>query len=95
MAAKSKTLKSYFVQVLLFSSLIPFLASVFLLWTYIANSNEKINLANNQLKRSYDLEIISSFHKIQSAINIVAQSEELNAYFNSTIDTETENHENL
>jgi signal transduction histidine kinase len=95
MVAKSKTLKSYFIRVILLSSLIPFFVSVSLLWNFISNSNEKINLANNQLKRSYDLEIIDSFHKIQSSANIVAQSEELKSYFDSTIDTESKNHEDL
>ena len=95
MVAKSKSLKSYFILVILFSSLIPFLVSVILLSNFISNSNEKIILANSQLKKSYDLEIIDSFHKVQSALNIVAQSEELKAYFNSTIDTEIKNREAL
>ena len=95
MVAKSKTLKSYFIRVILLSSLIPFFVSVSILWNFISNSNDKINLANNQLKRSYDLEIIDSFHKIQSSANIVAQSEELKSYFDSTIDTESKNREEL
>lgn len=91
MITKSKTLKSYFVRIFLLSSFIPFLVSIILLWSYISNSNEKITLANIQLKRSYDLEIIDSFHKVQSALTIIAQSDELKTYFNSTIDTEKKN----
>ena len=95
MVAKSKSLKSSFIKIILLSSLIPFFVSVSLLRNFISNSNEKINLANNQLKRSYDLEIIDSLHKVQSAVNIVAQSEELKSYFDSTIDTESRNREDL
>lgn len=95
MVAKSKTLKSYFIRIILFSSLVPFFVSVSFLWSFISKSNETITLANNQLKRSYDLEIIDSFHKVQSAVNIVAQSEELKSYFDSTIDTEIINREEL
>ncbi|APJ02912.1 ATP-binding protein [Silvanigrella aquatica] len=95
MVAKSKTLKSYFLKVLLLSSLIPFFVSISLLWNFISNSNEKINLANNQLKKTYDLEIIDSFHKIQGAMTVLAQSEELKNYFDSTIDSERKNLEEL
>lgn len=95
MAVHSKTLKTYFFRVLVFSLFFPFIISVSLLWNFISNTNERIKLANNQLKRTYDLEITDSFHKVQSALNIVVQSEELKSYFNSTIDSEKRNKENL
>jgi len=95
MAVNSKTLKSYFVRILIFSLFIPLIISVTLLWTFVSNTNEKIKIANNQLKRTYDLEITDSLHKFQSILNIFAQSEELKFYFNSTIDSEIRNKDNL
>ncbi|WP_186645493.1 ATP-binding protein [Fluviispira vulneris] len=88
MSSKSKTLKIYFIQAILLSALVPFIFSIWLLWTILQSSNEKIKIANDHLEQSYLLQLVDTFHKIQSAAYMVALSESLNSYFQSTIDNE-------
>ncbi|KAB8029121.1 sensor histidine kinase [Fluviispira multicolorata] len=88
MSSKSKTLKIYFVQAILLSALVPFIFSVWLLWSILQSSNEKIKVANDHLEQSSLLQLIDTFHKVQSAAYMVATSEGLNLYFQSTIDNE-------
>jgi signal transduction histidine kinase len=51
-----------------------------------------MRLANSQLQRSMNLELIDTFHKIQSSIVMVSQSVELKNYFDSTIDEQSSNY---
>ncbi len=95
MSSKSKTLKVYFIQAILLSALVPFLFSIWLLWTILQSSNEKIKSANDHLGQSYLLQLVDTFHKIQSAAYMVVLSEGLNSYFQSTIDNESSHKKQL
>ncbi|WP_338636799.1 HAMP domain-containing sensor histidine kinase [Spirobacillus cienkowskii] len=92
MIAGSKTLKFYFLLSIIFSFLFPFVLSIILFWNFISHTNEKMRLANSQLQRSMNLELIDTFHKIQSSIVMVSQSVELKNYFDSTIDEQSSNY---
>lgn len=95
MMTGSKTLKFYFLLSIIFSFLFPFVLSIILFWNFISHTNDKMRLANSQLQRSMNLELIDTFHKIQSAIVMVSQSVELKNYFDSTIDEQSSNYKNF
>lgn len=95
MSKTAKSLKVYFFQVLFFSLLVPFLFSLSLFLYFIIYSNSQIDLANKQLKRNIELEIIESLYRYQNAVQVILQSEELKFFLNSTIDSEQLNKEKL
>jgi signal transduction histidine kinase len=95
MSSQTRSLKSYFAKAIVCSFLAPFLIFTFFFWFVIDVSNEKVTLANTQLQHSLELEILASFHTVQSAAYMIAQSVEMDSYFESTIDTEEKNKKNL
>ena len=85
---RSKSLKTYFIQIILFASLIPFAVSVTLFAFVIYRSAEREELAQKQQQKNFELELIDSLAKVQSAAYMVDLSEELEDYFDATLNTE-------
>ena len=95
MLGSTRSLKTYFFQILFFALAIPFVFSLGMLLFFIINSNNRIELANRQLKRSIELEILESLYRFQNSIQVILQSEELKNFLDSTLDYEDNNKEKL
>jgi len=83
-----RSLKVYYFYILFLSLVLPLLFSVGILAFLVINSNKRIDLANKQLKRSIELELVDSLYKYQNTIQSILQSDELKFLLNSTIDSE-------
>lgn len=95
MLGSTRSLKTYFFQILFFALAIPFVFSLGMLLFFIINSNNRIELANRQVKRSIELEILESLYRFQNSIQVILQSEELKNFLDSTLDYEDNNKEKL
>ncbi|MGY3803573.1 sensor histidine kinase [Pigmentibacter ruber] len=89
------SLKVYYFYILFLSLVLPFLFSIGILAFLVASSNKRIDLANTQLRRSIELELVDSLYKYQNTIQSILQSEELKFLLNSTIDNEENNRKKL
>ncbi|WGL58878.1 HAMP domain-containing sensor histidine kinase [Pigmentibacter sp. JX0631] len=89
MLHSKRSLKAYYFFILFLSLVLPFLFSIGILSFLVINSNKRIDLANKQLKRSIELELVDSLYKYQNTIQSILQSEELKFLLNSTIDNES------